>query len=49
MRRDEVGWSDAVAIKEDAIVAVADEDGSVADFCGAKAAIHLPHVIERNA
>ena len=48
MRRDEIGRSDAIAVEEDAVIAVAHENGSVADFCGAKAAIHLPHVIERN-
>src|SRR5262249_10589286 len=29
-------------------VAAADEDGAIADFCSAKAAIRLPHVTERN-
>ena len=48
MRGDEIGRSDAIAVEEDAVIAVAHENGSVADFCGAKAAIHLPHVIERN-
>ena len=49
MCRDEVGPRDAVAVEEDAVVAAAGEDGAVADFGGAKAAILLPDMAERNA
>src|SRR5262245_1967135 len=48
MRRDEVGRNDAVAVEEDAIIAATGEYGTVADFGGAKAAMQLPDVTERN-
>src|SRR5262249_7649295 len=48
MRRDEVARYDAIAVEEDAVVAAADQDGTIADLCGAKAAIGVPHVVERN-
>ena len=49
MRRDEIGRRDAVAVEEDAVVAAAGENGAVADFRGAKTAVSLPDVTERNS
>src|SRR5262245_66412085 len=48
MRRDEVERNDAVAVEEDAIIAATGEYGTVANFGGAKAAMQLPDVTDRN-
>src|SRR5262245_39702552 len=48
MRRDEIGHRDAVAVEEDAVIPAAGENGAVADFRGAKAAVLLPDVAKRN-
>src|SRR5262245_26980215 len=45
---DEIGCRDAVAVKEDAVIPAASENGAVADFRGAKAAVPLPDMAERN-
>src|SRR5262249_49735061 len=49
MRGDEIVRRDAVAVEEDAVIASAGENGAVADFRGAKAAVFLPDVTERNS
>ena len=49
MCRNEVGRREAVAVEKNAIVALAGEQGAVADFGRAKPAILLPDVAERNA
>src|SRR5262245_36947433 len=48
MRRDEILRRDAVAVEKDAVIPAAGENGAVADFRGAKAAVPLPDVAERN-
>src|ERR671935_2153415 len=49
MGEDEIGRGDAVAVEEDAVVAAAGQNGAVADLRGAKTAVPLPDVTERNS
>ena len=49
MRCDKIRRSDAVPVQADAVLAATGENCAIADFGGAKAAIHLPDVGERNA